>query len=75
MSAKAVASSCPSSSGDRDSIAATQSSLPRPIVNVMRRTIEDTWRHLGHLLETIKPQECANYFQNPDLLLLKHETL
>jgi hypothetical protein len=29
-----------------------------------RRTTEDTWRHLGKLLETIQPQECANYFQN-----------
>ena len=29
-----------------------------------RRTAEDTWRHLGQLLATIQPQECANYFQN-----------
>jgi transposase len=29
-----------------------------------RRSTEETWRHLGQLLETIQPQECANYFQN-----------
>ena len=29
-----------------------------------RRSIDDTWRHLGHLIGTIKPQECANYFAN-----------
>ena len=26
------------------------------------RTIEETWRHLGRLVETIKPTECSNYF-------------
>jgi transposase len=29
-----------------------------------KRTIEDTWRHIGNLIETIKPAECANYFAN-----------
>jgi transposase len=29
-----------------------------------RRTHEDTWRHLGHLVDTISPDECANYFRN-----------
>jgi transposase len=29
-----------------------------------KRTIEDTWRHLGSLIETIAPGECANYLQN-----------
>ena len=29
-----------------------------------KRTIEDTWRHIGHLVETIQPDECANYFAN-----------
>ena len=27
-----------------------------------KRTIEDTWRHIGQLTETVLPQECANYF-------------
>ena len=29
-----------------------------------KRTIEELWRHLGHLIGTIKPQECANFFEN-----------
>ncbi|MGN6775550.1 transposase, partial [Rhizobium sp.] len=29
-----------------------------------KRTVEDTWRHLGYLTDTIKPDECANYFSN-----------
>lgn len=30
-----------------------------------KRTIEETWRQVGQLVETIKPTECANYFENP----------
>jgi len=29
-----------------------------------KRIIEETWRHLGTLVETIRPGECANYFAN-----------
>lgn len=29
-----------------------------------KRTIEDTWRHIGHLVSTINPSECENYFVN-----------
>jgi transposase len=29
-----------------------------------KRTVEDAWRHLGSLVETIKPAECNNYFAN-----------
>jgi transposase len=29
-----------------------------------KRTVEDTWRHIGSLLETIQPNECNNYFVN-----------
>ncbi|WP_076612137.1 IS630-like element ISRel6 family transposase [Rhizobium etli] len=29
-----------------------------------KRTIEETWRYLGILADTIKPEECANYFSN-----------
>ena len=28
------------------------------------RSIEETWRYLGRLIETIKPGECENYIQN-----------
>ena len=27
-----------------------------------KRTVEETWRHIGHLAATIEPAECANYF-------------
>ena len=29
-----------------------------------KRNIEDTWRHLGQLVQTIQPPECASYFAN-----------
>ena len=29
-----------------------------------KRTIEDTWRHIGHLVSTINQSECENYFVN-----------
>ncbi|MGN6779381.1 MAG: IS630 family transposase, partial [Rhizobium sp.] len=28
------------------------------------RTIEDTWRYLGSLVQTISPDECTNYLVN-----------
>jgi transposase len=29
-----------------------------------KRTITDTWRHIGRLVDTITPDECANYLAN-----------
>jgi hypothetical protein len=29
-----------------------------------KRTIEDAWRHIGHLATSIDPSECNNYFAN-----------
>jgi len=29
-----------------------------------KRAIDDTWRHIGRLVATIKPHECNNYFVN-----------
>lgn len=29
-----------------------------------RRSVEETWRHIGHLVQSIKPTECANYIAN-----------
>jgi transposase len=29
-----------------------------------KRTLEDTWRHIGSLVESIQPAECGNYFAN-----------
>ena len=29
-----------------------------------KRTVDDTWRHLGSLVLSIQPEECSNYFRN-----------
>ena len=29
-----------------------------------KRTVEDVWRHIGDLVASIDPRECANYFAN-----------
>ena len=29
-----------------------------------KRTVEETWRFLGNLIQTITPNQCANYIQN-----------
>jgi transposase len=30
--------------------------------DAQKRSVEDTWRHLGNLVTTIGPDECSNYF-------------
>ncbi len=32
--------------------------------DAQKRTVEDTWQHLGALLATIEPRECQNYIRN-----------
>ena len=29
-----------------------------------RRTIEDAWRHVGKIVGSVAPEECANYLKN-----------
>ena len=29
-----------------------------------KRTIDEMWLHVGHLVETTQPDECANFFAN-----------
>ena len=36
-----------------------------------KRTIEDTWRHLGHLVSAIQPNECSNYLANAEYASVK----
>ena len=37
-----------------------------------KRTTEDVWRHVGRLIGTIKPDECANYFKNSGYASVKN---
>ncbi|MDP9840774.1 transposase [Neorhizobium huautlense] len=32
--------------------------------DAQKRTVDDTWRHIGGLVETIQPDECATYIKN-----------
>ncbi len=32
--------------------------------NAQQRSVEETWRHVGKLAQSIKPIECQNYFKN-----------
>ena len=43
--------------------------------HAQKRTIEDTWRHLGHLVGTIKPDEWPTISTTPDMLPSNHERL
>ena len=36
-----------------------------------KRTSEETWRHIGHLVSTIEPNECRNYFENAGYAYVK----
>jgi len=29
-----------------------------------KRDLDDIWRHIGYLVGTVQPHQCANYFQN-----------
>lgn len=40
-----------------------------------KRTVEDTWRHIGSLIATIEPDECRNYFANAGYVSVKRKTL
>jgi len=40
-----------------------------------KRSITDTWRHIGHLVGTITADECANYLENAGYASVNFETL
>lgn len=40
--------------------------------DAQKRTIEDTWRHIGALVADITPTECANYLQNAGYASMKN---
>ena len=37
-----------------------------------KREEDDIWRHIGHLVSTIGPSECANYFRNAGYVSTSH---
>jgi transposase len=39
--------------------------------SAQKRTIADTWRHIGSLVATITPDECANYIANAGYASIK----
>src|SRR5690606_15186499 len=40
--------------------------------SAQKRTVEETWRHVGHLVETIQSEECAKYFDNAGYASVKN---
>lgn len=36
-----------------------------------KRTVTDTWRHIGDLIAGIEPQECASYIANAGYASIK----
>lgn len=54
----------PPYSPDLNPIEQTFAKIKHCMRHAQKRTVPDTWRHVGKLLERIKPNECANYFAN-----------
>ncbi|KQU75447.1 DDE endonuclease [Aminobacter sp. DSM 101952] len=54
----------PPYSPDLNPIEQTFAKIKHWMRQAQKRTVEDTWRHIGHLVATIEPGECKNYFAN-----------
>lgn len=54
----------PPYSPDLNPIEQVFSKLKRLLAKAQERTVEATWRRIGHLLDHFTPQECANYLRN-----------
>jgi putative transposase len=54
----------PPYSPDLNPIEQTFSKIKHWMRMAQKRSIEETWRHIGDLIGTIPPHECANYFKN-----------
>lgn len=61
----------PRYSPDLNPIEQAFSRIKRWIRNAQKRCIEGTWRNIGGLVETIQPDECANYLRNPGYVPIK----
>lgn len=54
----------PKYSPDLNPIEQSFSKIKSLMRKAAERTVETVWKRLGKLLDTISPQECANYFKN-----------
>ena len=54
----------PPYSPDLNPIEQTFSKIKHWMRMAQKRTIEDVWRYVGHLIGTITPDQCASYFKN-----------
>lgn len=61
----------PSYSPDLNPIEQAFSKIKHWMRDAQKRTVQDTWRHVGHLVTNIAPSECANYFTNAGYVSVK----
>lgn len=54
----------PPYSPDLNPIEQTFSQVKHWMRLAQKRTAEETWRYLGHMITTIKPDQCHNYIKN-----------
>ena len=54
----------PAYSPDFNPIEQTFAKIKHWMHDAQKRSVEDTWRHLGTLIDTIQPDECQNYIRN-----------
>jgi len=62
----------PQYSPDLNPIEQTFAKIKHWMRMAQKRTIEELWRYVGHLIGTIKPDECANYFKNAGYASVKN---
>lgn len=61
----------PSYSPDLNPIEQAFSKIKHWMRHAQKRTTDDTWKHIGSLVETIQPDECANYLINAGYASIK----
>jgi len=62
----------PKYSPDFNPIEQTFAKIKHWMRDAQKRSVEDTWRHIGYLVATIQPHECANYFENAGYASVKN---
>jgi putative transposase len=62
----------PKYSPDLNPIEQTFAKIKHWMRDAQKHSVEDTWRHIGYLVGTIQPHECANYFENAGYASVKN---